>query len=132
MDRHHGWCVIVALVGGGQEINTGEIGIAGWRDAIAAKYPNWDVYYSDKLNQAEYAGGAFDPATLTNQVCVPAPELHLATSMRSYRAEALSTMIHHLIAGDSEAAARTFQTFSMRLSAVITKPSDCWSVNTQM
>jgi hypothetical protein len=30
MDRHEGWCVVVCLIGGGQEINTGEAGLAEW------------------------------------------------------------------------------------------------------
>lgn len=30
MDRHEGWCAIICLVGGGQEINTGEAGIEEW------------------------------------------------------------------------------------------------------
>jgi hypothetical protein len=27
MDRHEDWCTVVCLVGGGQEINTGEAGL---------------------------------------------------------------------------------------------------------
>jgi hypothetical protein len=34
MDRHKDWAVIVCLVGGGQEINTGEAGIEEWLNAI--------------------------------------------------------------------------------------------------
>lgn len=30
MDRHPDWCVVICLVGGGQEINTGEAGLAEW------------------------------------------------------------------------------------------------------
>ena len=30
MDRHSDWCVVVCLVGAGQEINTGEAGIGEW------------------------------------------------------------------------------------------------------
>ena len=32
MDRHHDWAVIICLVGGGQEINTGEAGLPEWFD----------------------------------------------------------------------------------------------------
>jgi DUF2075 family protein len=95
MDRHDDWCVIVALIGGGQEINTGEAGLQGWIDALSANYPDWDVHYSDKLSQLEYAGREIK---FKNVICDnPEPSLHLATSMRSFRAEKLSHMIHHLI-----------------------------------
>ena len=121
MDRHIGWCVIIALIGGGQEINSGEIGLIGWHDAIRDRYPDWDIYFSDKLNQAEYAGDAFDTTDLANEVCSPEPVLHLATSMRSFRAEALSAMIHHLIAGNADRAADIYRTFSDNFPIRITR-----------
>jgi len=34
LDRHDTWAVIICLVGGGQEIHTGEAGIAEWLDAV--------------------------------------------------------------------------------------------------
>lgn len=52
MDRHQDWCVIVCLVVGGQEINTGEAGLSEWLQALDTKYGNWDVYISDRLEEA--------------------------------------------------------------------------------
>ena len=49
MDRHPDWAVIVCLVGGGQEIHTGEAGIDAWLDAINAKFPDWHMYISTDL-----------------------------------------------------------------------------------
>jgi hypothetical protein len=121
MDRHRGWSVIIALVGGGQEINSGEIGLAGWSDAIANRYPSWDVYFSDKLNEAEYAGGAFDDSRLTNEVRSPEPNLHLATSMRSFRAETLSTVVHHIIAGNAETASESYRCIADRFPIRVTR-----------
>lgn len=40
MGRHADWAVIVALIGNGQEINTGEAGLAEWGQVIAAD-PRW-------------------------------------------------------------------------------------------
>lgn len=55
MDRHQDWCVIVCLIGGGQEINTGEAGVTEWISALRQNYPNWNIYYSDKvLNEPVY------------------------------------------------------------------------------
>jgi hypothetical protein len=129
MDRHEGWCVIIALVGGGQEINSGEIGLAGWRDAIANRYPTWDVYFSDRLNEAEYAGGAFDAAHLANEVRSPEPSLHLATSMRSFRAETLSTVVHHIIAGNAERAGNEYERITRKFPICVTRDihaAKCW------
>ena len=39
LDRHDDWAVIVCLVGGGQEIHTGEAGIAEWLDAVRLQLP---------------------------------------------------------------------------------------------
>ena len=30
MNRHKDWCTIICLIGGGQEINTGEAGLEEW------------------------------------------------------------------------------------------------------
>lgn len=97
MDRHKDWSVIICLVGGGQEIHTGEAGISEWINTINNKYPEWKVFVSDKLNDSEYAAGnALD--LLKNHKYVDfKKELHLAVSLRSFRAENLSTLVKHLL-----------------------------------
>lgn len=45
MDRHEDWCVIICLIGGGQEINTGEAGLSEWLQAIETQFTDWDVYF---------------------------------------------------------------------------------------
>ena len=57
MDRHKDWAVIVCLVGGGQEINTGEAGIDAWLDAVNRRFPHWHIYISARLTDSEYAAG---------------------------------------------------------------------------
>ena len=49
LDRHPDWSVVVCLVGGGQEINTGEAGIGEWLRAIHDHYPKWEVHISPHL-----------------------------------------------------------------------------------
>ncbi len=97
MDRHKDWCVIVALIGGGQEINDGEAGLNGWFSALVEKFPNWNVYYSAKLKQKEYAGNDIQIDLLKNSQAKSEPCLHLTTSMRYFRAEKLSHLIHYII-----------------------------------
>ena len=119
MNRHVDWCVIVALIGGGQEINTGEAGLQGWIDALSTKHPDWDVHYSDKLSQLEYAGREVN---FKNIKCdAPKPSLHLATSMRSFRAEKLSHMIHHVIHNQADLARAHCLAFKDRFPIKITR-----------
>jgi hypothetical protein len=55
MERHADWAVVVCLVGGGQEINTGEAGISAWLDGVRTLFPGWDVFISPHLTDSEYA-----------------------------------------------------------------------------
>jgi hypothetical protein len=121
MDRHDDWCVIVALVGGGQEINSGEIGLAGWRDALRDRFPHWDVYYSDRLQQETYVGKEVDFEDLPNPNCIAESQLHLSTSMRSFRAEALSEMVHYLVGGQTESACQLQKVLKDRFPMRITR-----------
>ena len=54
LDRHPDWAVIICLVGGGQEINTGEAGISEWIYSLERKFKTWDIYISPKLTDSEY------------------------------------------------------------------------------
>lgn len=119
MDRHDDWCVVVALIGGGQEINTGEAGLQGWIDAISTNYQGWDVHYSDKLSQLEYAGSDINFDNV--QCAYQQASLHLATSMRSFRAEKLSHMIHYLIHNQADLAKAHCLAFKDKFPIKITR-----------
>ena len=103
MNRHQDWCVIVCLIGGGQEINTGEAGLVAWMQALQASYPNWQVHYSNLIvNQDNY----LQDTAIKNWVCktgVQQKHLHLATSVRSYRSENVSAWVHALLDMDEQA-----------------------------
>ncbi len=92
LDRHIDWAVVICLVGGGQEINTGEAGISEWLDAIRMHFPEWHAYISPDLVDSEYsAGDAIDSLAARANV-VKDSSLHLAVSMRSFRAGACFTV----------------------------------------
>ena len=57
LDRHSDWAVIVCLVGGGQEINTGEAGISEWIESLNRSFPDWHIYISSRLTDSEYGAG---------------------------------------------------------------------------
>ena len=97
LDRHQDWAVIVCLIGGGQEINTGEAGISEWINALQSQFPQWHVHLSPNLQESEYA--AADALRSLDQCAHLAfdADLHLATSMRSFRAEHLSDFVKQLL-----------------------------------
>ena len=104
LDQREDWATIVCLVGGGQEINTGEAGISEWIAALNQKFPQWDVYISPKLTDAEYAEGKVNELLKDKSNVTFAESLHLAVSLRSYRAEKLSAFVHALLTFDAAAA----------------------------
>ena len=103
LDQREDWATIVCLVGGGQEIHTGEAGITEWITALNEKFPHWDVYISPKLTDAEYAEGRVNELLQDNHHVTYAEDLHLSVSLRSYRAEKLSAFIHALLNFDKTA-----------------------------
>lgn len=99
MNRNSGWAVIVALIGSGQEINTGEAGLAEWGKTINENFSNWKIYISPELkegksNIANYK--LFETAPI-NLSITELPELHLKVSIRSYKAEKLSEWVVALL-----------------------------------
>jgi hypothetical protein len=93
LDRHSDWAVIVCLVGGGQEINTGEAGISEWIEALNRSFPLWHIYISDKLTDNEYAAGEALKLVKEHQQVEVQHSLHLSVSLRSFRAENLSNWV---------------------------------------
>lgn len=103
MNRHQDWCVIVCLIGGGQEINTGEAGLVAWMQALQSSYPDWQVYYSNLIvNQDNYLQDAAIKNWLSREG-VEQNHLHLATSVRSFRSEKVSAWVHALLDIDEQA-----------------------------
>lgn len=108
MDRHPDWCAIVCLIGEGQEINTGEAGISEWMAALHTRFPHWEVFISPRITQPEFGVTAESAALLESQRVHTDEHLHLAVSMRSFRAEALSEFVSHIIDGNPQSARRSY------------------------
>ena len=100
LDQREDWATIVCLVGGGQEINTGEAGITEWITALNEKFPHWKVYISPQLTEKEYAEGKVNELLEKNNNVTYSDNLHLSVSLRSYRAEKLSAFVHALLTFD--------------------------------
>ena len=104
LDQRKDWATIVCLVGGGQEINTGEAGISDWIEAINTNFSHWKVYISPKLTDKEYAEGKVNEILKDNDRVIYSNDLHLSVSLRSFRAEKLSLFIHSLLSFDNDAS----------------------------
>ena len=104
LDQRKDWATIVCLVGGGQEINTGEAGISEWITALNEEFTHWKVYISPKLVEPKYAEGRVNELLKDNTNVTYSEDLHLGVSLRSYRAEKLSAFVHALLALDDSAS----------------------------
>ncbi len=104
LDQRKDWATIVCLVGGGQEINTGEAGISEWIAAVNDMFPHWEVHISPQLTEAEYAEGRVNELLKDNNHVYYSEDLHLSATLRSYRAEKLSSFVHAFLTFDPGAA----------------------------
>ncbi len=104
LDQREDWATIICLVGGGQEINTGEAGISEWIQALNERFPHWNIYISPKLTEAEYAEGRVNELLKDNPNVMYNEDLHLGVSLRSFRAEKLSAFVHSLLSFNENAA----------------------------
>ena len=124
MDRHPDWATIVCLVGGGQEINTGEAGISEWFDAVENSFPHWKVYLSDRLTDSEYGAGQIIDQAKKNPMVTFKPDLHLQTSVRSFRSEKVSLFVKQLLDIEMEEAKKNFQSIQENYPIVLTRNLD--------
>ena len=121
MDRHQDWALIVCLVGGGQEINTGEAGITEWLMAVREKFPSWHLYISEHLQGIEYGVATKLTAMREHAQTHLEPNLHLSVSMRSFRAEHVSAFVKALLDIERESARSLFSLIKDRFPIFLTR-----------
>jgi hypothetical protein len=121
MDRHKDWAVLVCLIGGGQEINTGEAGLPEWFRAIGDRFRHWDVFVSDKLAEYEYDQGTALYGTLNGAQLTFLSDLHLATSIRSFRSENVSAFVKALLDNDQATAKTLHANFRAKYPVFVTR-----------
>jgi len=106
MERHNDWACVIALVGGGQEINDGEAGLEEWGKALSLSSTPWRVFASPEVihggtstaNRRLFADGVVTREVQTNSA------LHLRTSNRSLRADRLAAWVNAVLDGDAGTA----------------------------
>jgi hypothetical protein len=121
LERHPDWAVIVCLVGGGQEINTGEAGISEWIEALNRSYPDWRIYISSRLTDSEYGAGKVLQDLSSHSHVTINENLHLAVSMRSFRAENVSQLVKQVLDLDTEGARKTLSELNEKYPIVLTR-----------
>lgn len=121
MDRHSEWAVIICLVGGGQEINTGEAGLSEWFNTLKNKFSDWHIFVSNEITDSEY--GVTN--TLNEYSCSVnltfEKDLHLSTSIRSFRSENVSLFVKELLDNEIVKAKSIFQELKNKYPIFITR-----------
>lgn len=121
LNRHPDWAVVICLVGGGQEINTGEAGIGEWIDSVLRAFPDWHLLISSRLLDSEYAAGEAIAKVRRHPHVDFRDELHLSVSMRSFRAENVSLFVKRLLDQDIDGAREVYRQLSDRYPIVLTR-----------
>ena len=121
LNRHNDWAVIVCLVGGGQEINTGEAGIAEWVESLKRSYSDWQIYISPKLFDSEYNANEVLSKLNSGLRIEYNDKLHLAVSMRSFRAENVSLLVKQILDLNIENARQTYENVKLKYPIVLTR-----------
>jgi hypothetical protein len=124
MDRRSDWAVVICLVGGGQEINTGEAGIAEWMEVIHKSFADWQVYISPALTDNEYGAGSILDAPRDRPKRHYLDSLHLAVSVRSFRAEKVSAFVKTVLDCELSRARDIFGEISDRYPILLTRNLD--------
>lgn len=120
LDRHPDWAVVVCLVGGGQEIHTGEAGISEWLSAINHEFPHWETRISPHLYDSEYAAQDAIEELKQKSVVEYDNALHLSVCLRSFKAQSLSKLVKEILDIESNAV-NTLSEVSKQYPIVITR-----------
>ncbi len=121
MNRHKDWAVIVCLVGGGQEINTGEAGLPEWFDALRRSFLHWDIYITPQLNDDEYRRGRSWSSMIDGLRTFERDALHLATSVRSFRTPDLAAFTKAMLDVDIDKAKSLYQRIKDKYPIILTR-----------
>lgn len=122
MDRHDDWCCVICLIGGGQEINTGEAGLVEWLEAVKSKFETWEIHISEAITtNPEYNSFRELTPVLSTLNIKSSLNLHLKTSLRSFRAETLSKVIYAILNNHPTEARSLLKNIEARFPIVLTR-----------
>ena len=121
MDRHQEWAVMICLVGLGQDIYDGEVGINEWFRCGIEEYKNWELFYSpDIFDQIEDKDIIMDQINCCNR-CQKVSGLHLKTSIRSFRTDKLSQFVDYLLDNKPNKAKMIYEIIKCKYPIYLTR-----------
>lgn len=120
MNRHTDWATIICLIGGGQEINTGEAGLHEWFASLQRSFPEWDIYISGQLTDTEYTQGRQLYDALDKRLFIE-DDLHLSVSIRSFRAESVAAFVKAILDANTHEARVLFSKVASQYPIVLTR-----------
>ena len=121
MDRHQDWAVMICLVGLGQDIYDGEVGINEWFRCGIEEFHNWELFYSDEIFSQTEDKNIDKDLILSCSRCHEAKELHLKTSIRSFRADKQCQFVDAILDNDPITARELYDYISKKYPVYITR-----------
>jgi hypothetical protein len=92
-----------------------------WINALEARFPDWHVHLSPRIALPEYGSKDQVEEFLKSPRVHTDENLHLAVSMRSFRAEALSSLVGSIIDNDLESAQQFYDKVRERYPIYLTR-----------
>lgn len=121
MDRHKDWALIICLVGLGQDIYDGEVGINEWFRCGIDDFTEWELFYSpDIFSQVEDKNIDREKIEKCDR-CHEIRELHLKTSIRSFRADKQCQFVDFLLDNDPKKTKQIYDLISEKYPIYITR-----------
>lgn len=123
LDRHPDWATIVCLIGGGQEINTGEAGLHEWFESLKRSFPHWKIFVSNQLSDHEYTQGRplFSEKDVQKDNIHFENDLHLSVSIRSYRSERVAAFVKAVLDINTETARNLYSEIHAQYPIFLTR-----------
>src|SRR6266511_465309 len=106
----------------------GEAGIGEWLDAVIRSFPHWRIYVSDRMVDSEYGVDPILESLRGREHVEFKSELHLATSVRSFRSEKVSRLGKELLDLELDTARGTRRQVQGRYPIALTRDlNTAWS-----
>jgi hypothetical protein len=121
MDRHQDWAVMVCLVGLGQDIYDGEVGINEWFKCGILDFRDWELFYSPEIFGQVEDKNIDKDLILGCDRCHQMTELHLKTSIRSFRADKQCQFVDALLDNNPEETKAVYQMISEKYPVYMTR-----------
>ena len=127
MERLPDWAVIIALVGGGQEIFLGEAGLEEWGRSLGERLVDWRAVASPEVlvGGASVAGHRlFEEGIPANVSFQEEHQAHLDVVVRSHRAQRWAEWVNEFLAGNFTYARTLFPEDSLEFPCFVTRDLD--------